>query len=1518
MKRFFAIIMAAVMVLAIVAVVRSQNAYAAVPEVLAKWTIGTGGSTKTGVFASRMGELRGSGNSAGYASGNLFGGRGYTLNTGLYFYSPTEGYENIRVSGILRAAGTSARYLTLQVGKDNVWTDVCEIDLGSGTAEVDTTFDVLMPVSVADSEQEFSFRWQIFKNIARNGTTLAVTAPLYFKTHITITGTPIVPPPTDIDHTTSIPAVTVDPLTQDNLITVDGIPNIVKLPVKMSNLDVDTMLLCNADYLVNYDPTVLEYCGVNIQEAPFYTYGGKIPGTNEPRWVESAGLVVANAAVPGNLVWVNASAGYPLKPKDGETIGYLYFRVIGNAGDVSPVTIVNRRYNDPTVPISGDMMLCVNDATTPTPAFPRLTSGHSFSFANGSVTVAGQHAHTFGAVQSNPPGTCTTPGGGTYHVCTSCGETEVLTADALDPNNHNWGAWTTTTPATCMATGLQMRTCGYNNTHTETSTLPVDPNNHVGAVEQFGAAAATCTEGGFTAAVAETVNADGSDGSYRFTVTLTKGNESRTSGEKTLTIAKTPYDRTADNAAIAAAKTAIESEPYTVIQYLAGTEAAAKGAVEGIIRNLPALSGVAFVVNPVNPNAFIPAVEGIAGTEAEQEGTNGRYRFTVTLNKGKGAEVVTEQRELTVTAKRYDPTEDNNAIEKTEGALDLYFAAKTFEQLEMNSEEELEAAVSELTRDIIIGEFTFVSFEITDGAFTPAQEETPALGDWLDGSYVFNIRLTRGAGDAVSAGPYTIAINHTAYGAHPDDEAILAVKGTIEDNVFIAVEMAALNAEAALREYVQGIVNTLKGESGVACTVVTDLSWTPATAGVLGSPTTLNGVNGSYKFKVTLEKGDGFTVDTVLLSFMINATKRIQVSFDVDGGSAVSPILAQAGLTYNGVVSFPANPTKMYKTFEGWYTNFELTEGPVTASTVITQTESHTLYAKWADINVTVTLVVPAGAAFGGTTSFSRNSGQDYGAELDAVASKSRHDFMGWYTTPEIGGAKIISTDTVTVISNQTLYARMRPTELIDFECVGDLSRFTTFSTNPGTISIAAPPNGSNALKVDQTSVSGTGLKTTDVIFPTAIPANSVVQFNINYDGPALNNTTTSNNAVRFTVAVQQMTNATTVSGTALVSTSNQNYTSPWTGVKTVRFTPAAQSNGFAIRIAFGYSSTLYNTTAVNRQAMKVFIDNVIVTPTKSAVFDLDLASSVDALAWFNVGENMSVGGDGTGNIAPISYNAEKQALQVINTSGRGEVNFQLEKLPNLTDRYTVTAEARVEFTSAIASVLYPRLAMNYSGEWWNDNDPSPFQRFTRSPDGMSATIKYAFTMPRASTAGSNYLVFFRNNVPSGAWTDAKLYLLNLTVSKTRTWNFDDPNHQDTFPADDFTWDQSRQAMKWVNTNNDVWPNGGGKTEKVISVYAGSLLVNTVITVQMSIEFATAVSMGPPQLAANYNGNWWEDSPSPFQTFTIAPDNMSATINYTFTIPRVTNDLYIVIYKNGIVTGNGAVYYLNSVSLTRT
>lgn len=85
------------------------------------------------------------------------------------------------------------------------------------------------------------------------------------------------------------------------------------------------------------------------------------------------------------------------------------------------------------------------------------------------------HAWDEGKVTTYPKCDGTREGVVTY-TCTLCGDTktEAYTGDVVE---HNYGAWTVTTPATCVAEGVESRVCSWCG-KTETKAIAIDPAAH--------------------------------------------------------------------------------------------------------------------------------------------------------------------------------------------------------------------------------------------------------------------------------------------------------------------------------------------------------------------------------------------------------------------------------------------------------------------------------------------------------------------------------------------------------------------------------------------------------------------------------------------------------------------------------------------------------------------------------------------------------------------------------------------------------------------------------------------------------------------------------------------------------------------------------------------------------------------------------------------------------------------------------------------------------------------------------
>ena len=185
--------------------------------------------------------------------------------------------------------------------------------------------------------------------------------------------------------------------------------------------------------------------------------------------------------------------------------------------------------------------------------------------------------------------------------------------------------------------------------------------------------------------------------------------------------------------------------------------------------------------------------------------------------------------------------------------------------------------------------------------------------------------------------------------------------------------------------------------------------------------------------------GDLVTAATIVttetnhtLYAMWTAKTDISVSFNTQGGS-VSP--SSILVTFASPYGELPTPTITGYSFVGWYTAIS-GGSEVTSTTTVTTATDHTLYARWAGIEYTVTF----DANGGNVPSFTEKDvtyGNAYG-ELPTI-TKDGYTFDGWFTAAT-GGIKINTTTTVTTASNHTLYAQWSYVPYtITFEPISDI-----------------------------------------------------------------------------------------------------------------------------------------------------------------------------------------------------------------------------------------------------------------------------------------------------------------------------------------------------------------------------------------------------------------------------------------------------------------------------------------------
>lgn len=141
----------------------------------------------------------------------------------------------------------------------------------------------------------------------------------------------------------------------------------------------------------------------------------------------------------------------------------------------------------------------------------------------------------------------------------------------------------------------------------------------------------------------------------------------------------------------------------------------------------------------------------------------------------------------------------------------------------------------------------------------------------------------------------------------------------------------------------------------------------------------------------------------------------VSVTLDPQGGTVANP--GKTVIYEKTYGSLPA-PTRPGYTFDGWYTGAN-GGTKVTASTKVSVSNPHTLYARWIGNSYTVSF--DAGSCAQKVEDIKVTAGGTYSSL--PVLTQANQTFLGWYTEPA-GGQRITQDTLVEISSDCTLYAR--------------------------------------------------------------------------------------------------------------------------------------------------------------------------------------------------------------------------------------------------------------------------------------------------------------------------------------------------------------------------------------------------------------------------------------------------------------------------------------------------------------
>ena len=187
--------------------------------------------------------------------------------------------------------------------------------------------------------------------------------------------------------------------------------------------------------------------------------------------------------------------------------------------------------------------------------------------------------------------------------------------------------------------------------------------------------------------------------------------------------------------------------------------------------------------------------------------------------------------------------------------------------------------------------------------------------------------------------------------------------------------------------------------------------------------------DGALDNEVTAATVAGLDNQTVFAQW--EAKTDIVVTLEPTDGDAIDPADATFNATFNapypagpGLTKIDLVPTRTGYVFAGWYTK-ETGGKLVDGTTDVTNSEPHTLYARWTakdDIQVTLDSTTSGGSAVT-TPTFNVTYDAAYGNNLKQTPAKAGHGFKGWYDAPT-GGNKVEAATIVKTAANQTLHAQ--------------------------------------------------------------------------------------------------------------------------------------------------------------------------------------------------------------------------------------------------------------------------------------------------------------------------------------------------------------------------------------------------------------------------------------------------------------------------------------------------------------
>lgn len=333
---------------------------------------------------------------------------------------------------------------------------------------------------------------------------------------------------------------------------------------------------------------------------------------------------------------------------------------------------------------------------------------------------------------------------------------------------------------------------------------------------------------------------------------------------------------------------------------------------------------------------------------------------------------------------------------------------------------------------------------------------------------------------------FTLTVNKLP---QTDAEAVEA------DKAALAIGFSGLDSASTVT---QDVTLASNGNSGTTISWQSSVPQTISTTGVVTRPD----YTGESDVEVTLTAiiSKGAISETKTFTLIVKIVLQEQtVTYESNGGSD----LHSKTVYWGRLIDEPEAPTRVGYSFEGWFTDSELTEQWDFSQDYVNG--DVTLYAKWSK-TVTVTFDAQGGINLNPTTKTVK-TGFPYG-EL-ATTIKVGHTLAGWYTEAGGAGSPITSYTTVAINEGHTLYAAWQAnTYSITFDAQwgtidGSDTKLVTYGQSYG--QLPEPTWEHHTFAGWWTGESGTGAQVTEsTVFTGPVDRTLYAKWMFNvYTGPA-------------------------------------------------------------------------------------------------------------------------------------------------------------------------------------------------------------------------------------------------------------------------------------------------------------------------------------------------------------------------------------------------------------------------------